>query len=79
MKKKHIAFLLLAIGAALILLSIILLIIETGNKDIIGGADLPTSIFVISHDKSGMYSKLSFLGVVIIIIAIVIGIVKKRK
>ena len=79
MKKKHIVILLLAIGLALLLTSVILAGIETGNKNIIGGAGLPTFVLVFHHEKGGIYYNLASLGVCSIIASIVVGIVKKKK
>ena len=79
MKKKHIVILLLAIGLVLLLTSVILAGIETGNKNIIGGADLPTFVLVFHHEKGGIYYNLASLGVCSIIASIVVGIVKKKK
>ena len=79
MKKKHIVILLLVIGLVLLLTSAILAGIETGNKDIVGGAGLPTLRFVFRYAKNGLYYNLAFLGVCTIIASIVVGIVKKKK
>jgi hypothetical protein len=79
MKKKHIVVLLLTIGAVLLCLSIILAIIATDNKNIIGGADFPTFLFVFYYEKRGLYSTLAFLGIAAIIASAVVGIVKKRE
>ena len=47
MKTKTIVFVLLLIGFALICLSIALAAAETASKDIIGGADIHTFLFVL--------------------------------
>ena len=79
MKKKYIVILLLAIGLVLLLTPIILAVMETGNRDIIGGADLPTFVLIFHHEKGGLYYNLASLGVCTIIASIVVGIVKKKK
>ncbi len=79
MKKKHIVVFLLAIGVVLLCLSIIFAVIATGNKNIIGGADLPTFLFVFYYEKRGLYSTLAFLGISAMIASAVVGMVKKRK
>ena len=79
MKKKHIIFLLLTIGVVLVCISVILAIIATGDKNIIGGSDLPTFLFVFFREKRGLYSALAFLGFCAIIASVVVGAVKKRK
>ena len=78
MKKKYIVLSLLAFGVILLCVSTVLAIIATGNKNIIGGADLPTFLFVFSNENGGLYSKLAFWGVTAIIAAI-IGMVIKKK
>ena len=52
MKKKYIVIALLSTGIILLCISIILAIIATGNKNIIGGADLPTFLFVFTCEKT---------------------------
>ncbi len=79
MKKKHIVILLLAIGLVLLLTPIILAVIETGNKDIVGGAGFPTFRFVFRNEKGGLYYNMAFFGICTIIASIVVGIVKKEK
>lgn len=79
MKKKHIVVSLLTIGVVLLCLSIVLAMIATGNKNIIGGADLPTFLFVFYYEKRGLYSTLAFLGIAASIASAIVGGVKKRK
>ena len=79
MKKKHIVVSLLTIGVVLLSLSVILAMIATGNKNIIGGADLPTFLFVFYYEKRGLYSTLAFFGIAAIIASAVVGRVKKSK
>lgn len=69
----------LTIGVVLVCISVILAIIATGDKNIIGGSDLPTFLFLFFHEKRGLYSALAFLGFSAIIASVVVGAVKKRK
>ena len=77
MKRKHIIISLLAVGVILLCLSVILAVIATGNKNIIGGAGWPTFQFVFTCEKQGLYSKLANCGIAAIIASIA-GIVKKK-
>ena len=79
MKKKRIVILLLVAGIVLVLTSVILAGIETGNKDIVGGAGFPTFRFVFRNEKDGLYCNMASLGICAIIASIVVGIVKKKK
>ena len=76
MNKKHIATILLVIGILLLCLSIVLAVIATGNKDIIGGADFPTFVFVFFRENKGLYSTLAFCGIVSLIAS---AIIRLRK
>lgn len=78
MRKKHIAVLLLAVGIVLLGISVVLAIIATGNKNIIGGADFPTFLFVFYHEKRGLYSTLAFSGIAAIIALVVVGMAKEK-
>jgi hypothetical protein len=78
MRKKRIVAVLLAAGMILPCTSIILAAIATANKNIIGGADLSTFLFVFSHQNGGIYALLSFFGAVCVIAAAVTGILKKK-
>ena len=77
MKKKPIVI--AAIGIVLVCLSLILAAIATANKNIIGGADLPTFTYVFFYENRGMYSTLAFCGVVSIIVSVVVGLRKKKQ
>ena len=79
MKKKYIVIALLSTGIILLCISIILAIIATGNKNIIGGADLPTFLFVFTCEKNGLYSTLANWGIFGIIVSTIVAMVKKRK
>lgn len=75
--KKHHSIALLFIGAALFCISVVLAIISTTNKNIIGGADWSTFYFVFFHENRGLYSTLAFVGMLFVIISIVF--IKTRK
>ena len=77
MKKKPIVI--AAIGIVLVCLSLILAAIATANKNIIGGADLPTFTYVFFYENRGMYSTLACCGVLSIIVAVVVGLRKKKR
>ena len=78
MSKKHFTVIFLIIGLILISLSIILAIIATVNKDIIGGADFPTFLLVFSRGKGGLYSILASCGIVSLVISAVLGLRKRN-
>ena len=79
MSKKHFTVIFLIIGLILISLSIILAIIATVNKDIIGGADFSTFLLVFSRGKGGLYSILVSCGIMSLVISAVIGLWKTKK
>ena len=78
MKKKQIVILLVAVGIALLVISVALAVMATASKNIIGGADLPTFLFVFSCEKGGLYSILASLGIAAIIASIAVGLCKKK-
>ena len=78
MKKKHIVLSLLTLGIVLLVVSVALAAMATASKNIIGGADLPTFLFVFVSEKSGLYSILASLGLAAIIGAIVTVVAKKE-
>lgn len=79
MKKNRIVIALFIVGIVLICLSFVLAVVATANKNIIGGADWPTFTYVFFYDKRGMYSTLAFCGVIAIIVAVVVGLRKKKR
>ena len=79
MKKKYFTVIFLAVGLILICLSIILVIIATVNKDIIGGADFPTFLLVFSRGKGGLYFIIAFCGIISLATSSVIGLWKAKK
>ena len=78
MKKKYLSIAFLIIGLILICLSIILAIIATVNKDIIGGADFSTFLLVFSRGKGGLYSILASCGIISLVISAVLGLRKRN-
>ena len=79
MKKKYFSIVFLIIGLILISLSIILAIIATVNKDIIGGADFSTFVLVFSRGKGGLYSILASCGIISLVTSAVLGLWKRNK
>lgn len=79
MKKKYFTVIFLIIGLILICLSIILAIIATVNKDIIGGSDFSTFVLVFLRGKRGLYSILASCGIVSLVTSAVIGLQKAKK
>ncbi len=79
MNKKLLAIALSVVGLILICLSIVLALIETGNKDIIGGADFPTFLSVFFREKMGLYSTLAFCGILSLAASAVVGLHKKKS
>ena len=77
MKKKYFTAIFLVVGLILICLSIILAIIATANKDVIGGADFSTFLLVFSRGRGGLYSILASCGMVSLVISAVLGLRKK--
>ena len=78
MKKKHIATLLLIIGILLLCVSIVLAIIATSNKNIIGGADFPTFAFVFFLENKGIYSTFACLGIISLIASVIVRLRKTK-
>lgn len=77
MKKKHIVGLLFAVGLALLFIALLMAVIETADKNIIGGADLDTFFFVLYHGNNGLYSSLTFVGVLFLVGGAAAGIFKR--
>jgi len=78
MKKKALILTLLATGAVLLCVSVVLAAVATASKDIIGGPGLPTFLTVLFHQNGGILAVLAFLGLICILASIVIGIIKKQ-
>ena len=79
MSKKHFTVIFLIIGLILIFLSIILAIIATVNKDIIGGADFSTFVLVFLRGNRGLYSVLASCGIISLVTSAVLGLWKRNK
>ena len=79
MSKKHFTVIFLVIGLILICLSIILAIIATVNKDIIGGADFSTFVLVFLRGNRGLYSILVSCGIISLVTSAVLGLWKRNK
>ena len=79
MSKKHFTVIFLIIGLILISLSIILAIIATVNKDIIGGADFSTFVLVFLRENRGLYSVLASCGIISLVTSAVLGLWKRNK
>lgn len=79
MSKKHFTVIFLVIGLILICLSIILAIIATVNKDIIGGADFSTFVLVFLRGNRGLYSVLASCGIISLVTSAVLGLWKRNK
>ena len=77
MKKKY-SIALLFVGGVFICLSVLLAIVATANKDIIGGADWSTFCFVFFSENSGLYAFLALIGVLFVASA-VLCITKKNR
>ena len=79
MNKKHITTILLVTGILLLCFSIVLAVIATGNKNIIGGADFPTFVFVFFRENKGLYSTLAFCGIVSLVASAIIRLRKTKQ
>jgi hypothetical protein len=79
MKKKTIATLCLIVGILLICVSVIGAVVEINHQGIVGGADLPTYLFVFFRQHSGIYSLLSLGGLVCILVAVILRAVKNKR
>ena len=79
MSKKHFTVIFLIIGLILISLSIILAIIATVNKDIIGGAGFSTFVLVFLRGNRGLYSVLASCGIISLVTSAVLGLWKRNK
>ena len=79
MNKKYIPRILLIVGIVLLCLSVVLSCISAGSKNIIGGAGLPTLIFVFTHERGGIYSTLAFCGILSIVTSVILKLMKKQR
>ena len=53
--------------------------IATENKNIIGGVDFPTFVFVFFRENKGLYSTIAFCGIVALISSVVVKLRKAKK
>ena len=79
MKKNPIVIALFIAGIVLICLSVVLAVVATANKNIIGGADWPTFTYVFFYERRGLYSTLAFGGLIAIVVSAVMGMWKKKR
>ena len=79
MKKKMAATICLIVGILLICVSVIGAVVETNHKNIIGGTDLPTYLFVFFRQHRGIYSLLSIGGLVCVFGAIILRTVNNKR
>ena len=79
MRKKYIVASLLAIGILLLFGSLLFAAISTASKNIIGGPGLPTFQTVFFTERNGLYSILASVGVVTMIAAAILGMIKVKK
>ena len=78
MNRKHISVILLVIGSILICLSIILAIFATDSKDIIGGADISTFVFVYFRESNGLNSAIALCGIISLSISLMVKLRKTK-
>ena len=79
MKKKILTIAFLALGIVLICLSVILTVIACAQVDVIGGADLHTFSFVFFRQNEGVYSIVTLLGLILLIIGTALAVSRKKK
>ena len=78
MKRKIVTSLFLALGIILVCMAVILSIFATSEKDIIGGADFHTFVFVFFREHGGMYFLLALLGVISMVVSAITHILNKK-
>ena len=79
MKNKIVANIFLTLGIILVCVAIILSVIATNEKNIIGGADFHTFVFVFFREHSGVHFLLALLGVASIVASVITRILKRNK
>ena len=79
MKKNPIVIALFTAGIVLICLSVVLAVVATAGKNVIGGADWPTFTYVFFYERRGLYSALAFGGVIAIVVPVVMGWREKKR
>ena len=78
MRKKPILIGLFAGGLILFGLSVLLAIVAVGQMHIIGGADLPTFLFVFFRAENGLYVTLAAIGMIVVLVSVGLCAVKKK-
>ena len=78
MKRRIVTNLFLALGIILICVAVVFSIFATSEKDIIGGADFHTFVFVFFREDSGIYFLLALLGVISMVVSAVTRILNKK-
>ncbi|MBE6551278.1 MAG: hypothetical protein E7665_03985 [Ruminococcaceae bacterium] len=77
MKKKHILAMLLITGIILMCSGVILAFARTNAKDIIGGADIHTFLFVFFNGNGGTYFYLTLSGLIELIVLSILRRISK--
>ena len=79
MKRKIVTNSLLVLGIILVCVAVLLSVITTNEKDIIGGADFHTFVFVFFQEHRGIYFLLATLGGASIAASVITRILKKMQ
>ena len=69
---------LLIAGIALVVAAVTCAVVATANTNMIGGADFPTFLFIFSRYRGGLYSLLTGIGLLLILISLLIRPRKPR-
>ena len=72
MKRKNIKLVLCIAGIGLLTTSIVLTVVAMATADIIGGAGLPTLMFIFLNKNDGLQFILALLGLLLIVTSIFI-------
>ena len=78
MKRRIVTSLFLALGIILVCMAVILSIFATSEKDIIGGADFHTFVFVFFREHGGIYFLLALLGVISMVVSAITHILNRK-
>ena len=78
MKRKIVTSLFLVLGIILVCMAVILSIFATSEKDIIGGADFHTFVFVFFGEDRGIYFLLALLGVISMVVSAITRILNRK-
>ena len=78
MKRKIVTSLFLELGIILVCVAVILSIFATSEKDIIGGADFHTFVFVFFREDRGIYFLLALLGVISMVVSAITHILNRK-